>query len=151
MIICLATFWDVSDSVFTDILKGVDSIAERNGYSVTYCNIKDNTTCFKIIELYDQKQIDGVILLLHVDPAENFDENEFLRHIKQNGVPTVIINGRTEDPDMSYVYFDYYATTYTAVNYLYNLGHRRFSYLLPEKKNYLIYKLFKESMGIKLQ
>mgnify|MGYP002411534043 CR=1 FL=1 len=133
MMICLATFWDVSDSVFTDVLKGVDNIAEENQYSVIYCNIKDHTTSQKIIDLYKQRQIDGVILLLHVDPMENFDEADFIRHIKQNHVPAVIINGRTEDLELNYVYIDYYSSTYTAVRFLYQIGHRRMCYILPDE------------------
>lgn len=134
MVIGLATFWDVSDSVFTDVLKGVDSIAESNGYSVTYCNIKNNFNGNKIIELYNKRQIDGVILLLHVDSAKNFSEIKFINNIKQNGIPSVVIDGNTKEPDMSYVYIDYYATSYTAVSYLYELGHRKFCYMLPDEK-----------------
>jgi LacI family transcriptional regulator len=133
MIIGLATFWDVSDSVFTDVLKGVDQVSEKYGYSVTYCNLRNSYSGNKIIELYNQKQIDGVILLLHVDPAENFDEIKFLNTIKRGKIPAVVVNGSTEDPDISYVNIDYHGTSYTAVNYLHNLGHRRFSYMLPNK------------------
>jgi len=93
MIIGLATFWDVSDSVFTDILKGVDSIAGKNGYSVTYCNITNSFNSNKIIELYNQRQIDGVILLLHVDPAKSFNEIEFINNIKSSKIPAVVIDG----------------------------------------------------------
>lgn len=133
MVIGLATFWDVSDSVFTDILKGVDSVAGKNDYSVTYCNITNSFNSNKITELYSQRQIDGVILLLHVDPAKSFNEIEFINNIKSRKIPAVIIDGSTEDPDMSYVYIDYYGTSYTAVNYLYQLGHRSFYYMLPDE------------------
>jgi LacI family transcriptional regulator len=51
MIIGLATFWDISDSVFTDILKGVDSVAGKYGYSVTYCNITNSFNSNKITDL----------------------------------------------------------------------------------------------------
>ena len=54
MIIGLATFWDISDSVFTDILKGVDSVAGKYGYSVTYCNITNSFNSNKITELSPQ-------------------------------------------------------------------------------------------------
>ena len=108
MVIGLATFWDVSDSVFTDVLKGVDSIAESNGYSVTYCNIKNSFDGQKIVELYNKRQIDGVILLLHVDPAKSFNEIKFINNIKQSGIPAVVIDG-TERADTSYVYNDYYS------------------------------------------
>jgi DNA-binding LacI/PurR family transcriptional regulator len=133
MIIGLATFWDISDSVFTDILKGVDSVAGKYGYSVTYCNITNSFNSNKITELYSQRQIDGVILLLHVDPAISFNEIEFINNIKSSKIPAVVINGNTEDPDISYVYIDYYGTSYTAVNYLYKLGHRNFCYMLPDE------------------
>ncbi|HCS73112.1 MAG TPA: hypothetical protein DIW17_04465 [Clostridiales bacterium] len=131
MIIGLATFWDISDSVFTDVLKGVDHVFEKNGYSITYCNLRNSYSGEKIIELYNQKQIDGAILLLHVDPARNFDEIKFLNSIKQRKIPAVVIDGSTEDPDISYVNIDYHGTSYTAVNYLYKLGHRNLCYMLP--------------------
>ena len=134
MIIGLATFWDISDSVFTDVLKGIDQVSEKNDYSVTYCNLRNSHSGEKIIELYNQKQIDGVILLLHVDPAENFDEIKFLNNIKQSKIPAVVINGSTEDPDMSYVNIDYHGTSYTAVNYLHKLGHRNLCYMLPNDR-----------------
>jgi len=133
MVIGLATFWNVSDSVFTETLKGVDSIAEKNGYSVTYCNLKNDSSGLKVLELYNQRQIDGVILLANVGLDKNFSEIEFINNVKKSGVPTVIINGITERPDISYVYIDYYGTTYTAVDYLYQLGHRKLCYMLPNK------------------
>ena len=34
---------------------------------------------------------------------------------------------------MSYVNIDYHGTSYTAVNYLYKLGHRKFCYMLPDE------------------
>lgn len=133
MVIGLATFWNVSDSVFTETLKGIDGVAEKQGYSVTYCNLKNNPGGLKIAELYNQRLLDGVILLAHVDSDGNFDETGFINNVRQSGIPTVIINGSTEFPDMSYVYIDYYGTTYTAVDYLYKLGHRKLCYMLPGK------------------
>lgn len=133
MIIGLATFWDVSDSVFTDVLQGIDSVSEKNGYSVTYINIRESYSGNKIVKLFNQRQIDGVILLLHVDPANSFNEIEFINNIKLNKIPAVVIDGGTKDPDISYVYIDYYGTSYTAVNYLYKHGHRKFCYMLPNE------------------
>jgi LacI family transcriptional regulator len=134
MIIGLATFWDVSDSVFTDALKAIDSISEKHGYSVTYINIKDRHKGNKIVELFKRSQIDGVIMLSHVDPAKSFNEQEVINRIKKNKIPAVVIDGSTEDPDISYVYIDYFGTSYTAVNHLYKYGHRKFCYMLPDKK-----------------
>lgn len=134
MIICLASFWDISDSVFTDILKGIDQVSQKNAYSVTYCNLRNSYSGEKIIDLYNQKQIDGVVLLLHVDPAENFDEIKFLNNIKQRKIPAVVVNGSTEDPDISYVNIDYHGTSYTAVSYLYKLGHKNLCYMLPDDR-----------------
>jgi len=129
----LATFWDISDSVFTDILKGIDSVAEKHGYAVTYCHIKNTSSADKVIDLYNQRQIDGVIFLLHVDAAKNFTEKNFLKKIKTQQIPAVIINGSTQDEDLSYVYIDYYNTSSVAVEYLYSLGHRKLAYMLPDK------------------
>lgn len=133
MVIGLATFWDISDSVFADVLKGIDSVIEAKGYSVTYCNLRNGLNADKVVDLYKRRQIDGVILFFHIDPAGSFDETGFIREIKKNGIPAIVINGNTEEPGMNYIYFDYHGTTYNAVNYLYKLGHREFCYMLPGK------------------
>ena len=64
MVICLATFWDISDSVFADVLKGI-GIVEKKGYSVTYCNIRNGLNADRVVDLYNRRQIDGVILFPH--------------------------------------------------------------------------------------
>jgi len=133
MAIGLATFWDISDSVFADVLKGIDSVIEERGYSVTYCNLRNGLNADKVVDLYKRRQIDGAILFFHIDPAGSFDETGFIGEIMKNGIPAVVINGNTEDPNMNYIYFDYHGTTYNAVNYLYKLGHRKFCYMLPDK------------------
>lgn len=133
MVICLATLWNVSDSVFTETLKGVDSIAQKNDYSVIYCNLQKDQKGDKIVTLYNQRQIDGVILLSYAGSSGDYNEIDFINNVKKTGIPGVIINGNTELPEVSYVYIDYYATAYMAVEYLYKLGHRKLCYMYPDK------------------
>lgn len=68
-----------------------------------------------------------------MDAAKNFTEKNFLKKIKNQQIPAVIINGSTQDEDLSYVYIDYYNTSSVAVEYLYSLGHRKLAYMLPDK------------------
>ena len=133
MVICLATVWDISDSVFADVLKGIGSIVEKKGYSVTYCNIRNGLNADRVVDLYNRRQIDGAILFFHIDPASGFDEAGFIGDIKRNGIPAVVINGNTGDPDMNYIYFDYHNTTYGG-KLPYKLGHRNFCYMLPNEQ-----------------
>ena len=133
MVIGLATLWNVSDSVFTETLKGVDSVAQKNDYSVIYCNLQKDQKGDKIVTLYNQRQIDGVILLSYAGSSGGFNETDFIKNVKKNNMPNVIINGSTEFPEVSYVYIDYYATAYMAVDHLYKLGHRKLCYMYPNK------------------
>lgn len=133
-IIGLTSFWDVSDKVFADFLKGAYQEAQKNDYSLNYCNIKGDEYDFRIMDLYEQKQIDGAILFFHIDSPDYFNEGSFVKKLKKRNIPFVIVDGSTSLPDINYVYVDYYHTTQLAVNYLHDLGHRRFAYLLPDRE-----------------
>lgn len=129
MTIGLVSFWNITDLVFIEILEGVSKGAEENGYSILLCNLNSKEDSLNYEELYKKQIIDGIILISPHDIRKGFDEKLHVETIKKNKIPSVIINGTTKDDDVSYIYFDYFNSTYKAVEYLVNKGHRWIGYL----------------------
>lgn len=132
MAIGLVSFWDIAEPVFASILKGVSTVAAENGYSLVFCNLNKKEREFDYVEFFKRAQIDGVLLISPPQAINSFNEGLHVETIKKYKIPAVILNGYTEDPSLSYIYIDYYNTTYMAVEYLARLGHKKVGYILPE-------------------
>lgn len=131
MSIGLVSFWNVTDHVFNEIIAGVSKVADQNDYNIVFCNLNSDKREFSYLELYKRQQIDGILFISPYEFRDGFDENVHVGKIKELKIPAVILNAYNQDDSVSSIYIDYFSTTYTAAEYLINLGHKEIGYLLP--------------------
>ena len=119
---------DIGNTFFTEILAGIERVAQKNGYSILIANSHgDQWTEEHYFEQLGQKQVDGVISFSSVLPSEQLlgyaADNPVvvgLRYVNQTEVPNVTIDNFKAAADMT--------------SYILNLGHQKICYLAGPAK-----------------
>lgn len=111
---------DICDPFFSEIIRGIEITAAKQGYLVligdcAHQNQQEKT----FIDLIISKQIDGMLLLGSQLP---FDAS---REEQRNLPPMVMANEFAPDLELPTVHIDNLTAAFNAVNYLQQLGHTR--------------------------
>jgi len=111
---------DIANPFFSEVIRGIDSVARQNGYSVLLGDTQhDETREAQYWRLVASRQADGIITLLP--------------RAKQPipGAPIPFVNAceYVSDPGVTSVLVDNVAAAYTATDYLISLGHHRIAFL----------------------
>jgi LacI family transcriptional regulator len=109
---------------YTDIVGGGQVAALERGYAVTVMPAPDRDTRAHAVRLLGGGIVDGVIVAHHAN--ELVDE---LRHLRAQGVQTVVVQGRSPDPRIPAIRVDTEESAYVATRHLISLGHRRIAHL----------------------
>jgi DNA-binding LacI/PurR family transcriptional regulator len=119
------------DSLIMDVLRGVESVLRRNGYSLIFCHSEGDLQLERtLIEQLQRKGTSGLILF----PVATSGETALLSQIIDSQVPLVIIDRRLPYLEASHVLVDNAGGAYQAVAHLLALGHRRIACIsLPEQ------------------
>lgn len=131
----VVSLWHAKDPAFIDILDGILSEAQKFGYSVVLLSIRQKCDNYDYINLFLRHQIDGIVFVSYSERIENYDEARHLSKMRECGVPFVVVNGNTSEPDTSYVYLDSYTSGIIGTEYLINLNHKNIIFTLINKEN----------------
>ena len=110
----------ITNPFYGPILESAVNAAQRKGYSVFI--VSDDEIRLPSGDLMLQKQVDGVIFASQPDP-------DMLEMYRRNGTPVVLVNHRSERPNMVSVISDDYQGVHLAMDHLYALGRRRIAML----------------------
>lgn len=133
MAIGVVSFWDVTQPVFNQFLKGIAKVTDEHSYTIVLNDLHSKPKEFDYIKYYRRRQIDGIIFISPPEGITGFEEKEHIKKIKKYNIPAVILNGYTANDDINYIYINYYQSTYLATEYLIKHGHDKIGYLLPKK------------------
>jgi len=114
---------DISEVFFTYLIKGVDDILSRNGYTIILCDTGENPKKEELyLNLLMEKQIDGVILAtVNVNR-----ESKALDRLFNNNIPVIFVDNLPNiKRNYDSVIIDNSKASYIAVEHLISLGHRR--------------------------
>ncbi|WP_256872456.1 LacI family DNA-binding transcriptional regulator [Paenibacillus sp. 79R4] len=110
---------DVSSSFSSEILHGIEQVANDKGFSVIMCNTdEDGKRTLKYLQVLGEKQVDGVIF------TSGSLEDEYYKLLKQMRVPVVLVNTLSHKHAIPYVKVDDRQASYHATEYLIRKGHR---------------------------
>lgn len=114
---------DLTNALFTELMRGVEERAAECGYSVLLARAEGMDRPRETLDrLFGEGRIDGVII--QVGDAIDLDE---LRAVVDGTLPAVLVNSRRGDAVGSIV-LDDEAASATAVHHLVELGHRRIGF-----------------------
>lgn len=119
---------DISRTVTSKIVQGVDEVGQKSGYSTMICNtqIREENE-LSAIKNFKEKMVDGIIY------TGNTVSDKVARAMKQTGMPIVFVSTGYEDKYFSSVRIDNEKAAYEAVGLLLSRGHKRIAMLAGER------------------
>lgn len=104
---------------FTEILRGVEEVAEHHGYSVIFCHSHgDPERELAYLRLLRGRRVDGIIL------ASTGARHPVLERFAATRYPVVLVDGAVPGLAFDLVSVDNETAAYTAVKHLADLGYR---------------------------
>lgn len=118
---------DVTNTFFSNLIRGIQDISEEHGYNVLVVNSDDSQEKEgRYLKLLYSRRVDGVIMTVAGYQEENFPEEE-LSLLKKMRI--VLIDREINGLTTSIVKINNFGGAYSAVKYLLKMGHKKIMYL----------------------
>jgi LacI family transcriptional regulator len=144
---------DISNSIFSEVARGIEDIANMYHYNIILCNAdKKKDKEIRVINTLLEKQVDG---LLFMGGAVT---DEHIQAFRTSSVPVVLCATADENRTMPSVDIDHEKAAYDAVTLLIQNGHQKIAMIsgtLQDPANgyarYQGYKKAMETAGLPIQ
>jgi LacI family transcriptional regulator len=111
---------DITNPFWTTVTRGVEDIAQANGYSTILCNTDESEEKqSQYLHMLLRRRIDGILLV----PASSSPKP--IQLIKKQGIPVVLLDRVVPDVTVDLVRADSETGAYNLTRYLCSLGHKR--------------------------
>lgn len=115
---------DIANSFWTTVTRGVEDIAQANGYSTFLCNTDESEKKQEqYLHMLLRRRIDGILLV----PASSSPDP--IRLIQKQGIPVVVLDRKVPDADVDVVRADSEKGAYQLAKHLISCGHQHISIL----------------------
>ena len=115
---------DITNAFWTTVVRGVEDVAQRHGYSALLCNTDENLVKqHQYLDLVIRRQVDGVIVAPYDADVRNLDR------LRDRNIPAVLIGRRIRGWEGDSVLGDGVSGTLALVRHLIQLGHQRVAML----------------------
>jgi len=125
---------DVSNPFFADIARGIEALANEQGYHVFLCNTEENPEReAEVIQSLEEKRVDGLILC-----SSRIESTRLVNLLSQLPATVLVnrhLNGNSTG-DYQTVYLDDESSGLLATNHLLSRGHRNIGYLAGPASSY---------------
>jgi len=119
---------DITNPFFTTITRGVEDVAQANGYSTILCNTDESEEKqAQYLHMLLRRKVDGILLV----PASSSAGP--IRLIRKQGVPLVVLDRQIPDVEVDIVRADSETGAYNLTKHLISLGHRKITMLAGPK------------------
>lgn len=119
---------DITNPFFTTVTRGVEDVAQANGYSTILCNTDESEKKqAQYLHMLLRRKVDGILLV----PASSSAEP--IRLIQKQGVPLVVLDREIPEVEVDIVRADSEAGAYQLTKHLLSLGHRIITMLAGPK------------------
>lgn len=128
---------DIGNSYVAQIVRGIEEVGKMYNYDILLCSsYGDKETELKFIQLFNRKQVEGIILLSEIVNEEVGEEINSLK------IPFIYLNRYFYIEDFPTVSINDYDASYEMTNYLMSLGHKNIAYITTnEEIEYSLEKL----------
>lgn len=115
---------DITNPFWTTVARGVEDVAQANGYSIILCNTDESETKQEqYLNMLLRRRIDGILLV----PAQSAAEP--VNMIQKQNIPVVVLDRQIPGLDVDIVRADSESGAYQLTEHLLSLGHRRIGML----------------------
>ncbi|HBX70760.1 MAG TPA: LacI family transcriptional regulator [Chloroflexi bacterium] len=119
---------DITNPFWTTVTRGVEDIAQANGYSTILCNTDESDEKQdQYLHMLLRRRIDGILLVPACSDAKPIEL------IRKQAIPVVVLDRRIPDVDVDIVRADSEAGAYQLTQHLISLGHRNIMMLAGPK------------------
>jgi len=119
-----AVITDITNPFWTTVIRGVEDIAQTNGYSIILCNTDESQDKQEqYLQMLLRRRIDGILLV----PASS--DSEPIKLIKKQNIPVVLMDRHVPGVDVDIVRSDTEDGAYLITEHLLSLGHKRIAML----------------------
>jgi LacI family transcriptional regulator len=116
---------DVSNPFFTEIMRGMEDVARRSGYSIFFCDSNEDEELERShLSALFSRRVDGVVIA----PANPYNVRDRLRRQR---IPFVFYDRVPPNFPGAAVMTDNFEASRKAVRYLIELGHKRIAIVIP--------------------
>lgn len=114
---------EMGNTFYTEILAGIESVVNNQGYRILVVSSHGQPALeASLYSILEEKQVDGIITFSASLPAE-------VMHQYAKQYPVVMACRKLQNGSLPNVAIDNEKASFDIVNYLLNLGHKRFCYL----------------------
>ncbi len=115
---------DIQNPFFTSVVRGIEDVAYKHGYSVVLCNTDEDPNKERLyINVMRAEAVAGVIL------ASTSETNPLAADLFDHDIPVVAIDRRIKDKRVDSVLAANTQGAFEAVSHLIALGHRRIGFV----------------------
>jgi LacI family transcriptional regulator len=115
---------DIANPFWTTVTRGVEDVAQANGYSTILCNTDESEEKQEqYLHMLLRRRIDGILLV----PASGSPEP--IRLVQKQGVPIVMLDRYVAGVDVDIVRSDSETGAYQLARHLLSFGHQRIAIL----------------------
>jgi len=115
---------DIANPFWTTVTRGVEDIAQANGFSTILCNTDESEEKQEqYLHMLLRRRIDGILLV----PASSSPEP--IQLIQKQGIPVVLVDRRVPDVEVDVVQADSEKGAYQLAKHLISFGHQRITIL----------------------
>lgn len=116
---------EIETPLFLQAVTPIEREARQAGYSLLLVNAKNEADEREAVQLLQEKQVDGLMVISTSDPRRN----DHLSKVQAEGIPVALINRADSVPEFDQVNWDNSAGVTAIVEHLAGLGHRRIALL----------------------
>ncbi len=120
-----AVMADISEPYYSQIIKGMYTVADKSGYTLLFSNSYENLEETNILQtLVDSERVDGLVIV-----GSSTREKNFALNLLERKVPFVLVERKFFDPRVNCLWVDNIQGAYEATNYLIKQGHQRIAHI----------------------
>lgn len=110
---------DISEPYYSQIIKGMQYMAGKTGYTLLFSNSYERLEHSKILQkMVDAERVDGMIIV-----GSNIKEKNYIYRLVEKGTPFVLVERKFSDPRISCIWVDNVKGGYLGTKYLIDKGH----------------------------
>ncbi len=111
---------DITNPFWTTVTRGIEDIAQANGYSTILCNTDESDDKQEqYLQMLLQRRVDGILLV----PTSSSPEP--IKLVKKQNIPIVLMDRHVSGVDVDIVRSDSEEGAYLITEHLLSLGHQR--------------------------
>jgi LacI family transcriptional regulator len=109
----------VNNTVYFEILHGIEDFAHKHDYSVVICNTGPSSSLtLYYLNVLMESQVDGIIVC-SLSPKHQYEKD-----IVNSNIPCVLVSTFSQNFALPYIKVDDFKAAYAATNYLIENGHK---------------------------